>query len=82
MTTQDTELCEALKRLGFSVNKEVTLYGEALRLVSDPMAQGGDHVFIDAIEMRTGAPRHLRIPLNLVQNARKGLRLKARKTAA
>ena len=71
MTSHLPQLCEALKRLGFSSQHEITLYGEVLRLVSDPIATEEDSVFVDAVEKRSGASRRVRIPLTILAVARK-----------
>ncbi len=64
-------LCEVLKHLGYAVNQHVTLYGEVLQLRSDPISAGADIFYVEAIERKSGAPRRVRIPLNIIEMARK-----------
>ncbi len=67
---QPDTLCETLKRLGYSQNNQVKLYGEVFELVSDPVAVSENFVFVDALERKSGQVRRVRIPLTIVQKAR------------
>src|SRR5919109_1900806 len=59
-------LCERLKRMGYSKDKQMRIYGEEFELVSDPIAIS-EHLFVvDAIERKSRSPRRVRIPLNIV----------------
>lgn len=69
-------LCETIKRLGYSQNGQVKLYGEIFRLVSDPVIVEGRSVFVDAIERKSGTMRRIRIPLPIVLMAEKTLQAK------
>ncbi len=71
MTQEQVSLCEAIKRLGFGLNKQVKLYGEVFELISDPISLGKDFVFVDALEQKSGGQRRVRIPLSVVQMAKK-----------
>lgn len=73
MTKAQSTLCTTIKRLGYAQNNQVTLYGEVFDLVSDPFKVGDNLVFVDAVERRTGYLRRVRIPLTIVQAARREL---------
>ena len=62
-------LCERVKRLGYSRNTQVRLYGEVFNLVSDPISIGDNFVFVDALEQKSGRIRRVRIPLTIVHLA-------------
>ena len=69
MTEKQVRLCERLKRMGFTRNKQVRLYGEQFELLSDPLIVGDHVVFVDAIEKTSGQFRRVRIPLTIVNIA-------------
>ena len=69
MTTIQINLCERLKRLGFSRQNQIKLYGSRFELVGDPLAMSDDVVFVDAVEQKSGQLRRVRIPLNIVRMA-------------
>ena len=62
-------LCERVKRLGYSRNTQIRLYGEVFDLVSDPVSIGDNFVFVDAMEQKSGRVRRVRIPLTIVHMA-------------
>ena len=62
-------LCETIKGLGYTQNKQVMLYGELFDLVSDPVIVGEKLVFVAALD-REGQMKRVRIPANIVQMAR------------
>ena len=67
----DNDTCQKLSRLGYARSNHVRLYGQELQIVSDPFVhdQGGI-----AVEVLTGSnpiKRTLRLPLPVVQVARK-----------
>jgi len=64
---REEELCDSLKKLGFSRNTQVKLYGEVFHLTSDPVYVRGNFVFVDAVEKRSGRRARVRIPLNILQ---------------
>lgn len=68
MTTQ-THACERLKRLGFSRQHQIKLYGSQFELVGDPLVMTEDAVFVDAVQQKSGQLRRVRIPLNIVRMA-------------
>ena len=57
-------LCERLKKLGYAREKRIRLYGEDLRLVSNPVPDG-DGFAVDALT-RQATVKRLRIPLPVV----------------
>jgi len=69
--TQQNTLCETIKRLGYAQNKQVRLYGEVFELTSDPFSLGRNLVFVDGLERESGRLRRVRIPLTIVQMAKK-----------
>ena len=62
--------CEALKRLGYSRNNQVRLYGQVFDLLSDPVKVSENLVFVDALERESGQLRRVRIPRAIIQMAR------------
>jgi len=69
MTAEDCKLCERLKRLGFSHDQRIKLYGEEFELLGDPIVTGRDTVIVDAIEKKSRKQRRIRIPLPIVKMA-------------
>ena len=67
---QPDTLCETIRRLGYAKGNQVSLYGEAFDLVSDPVSVGENFVFVDALERKSGQVRRVRIPPTIVQMAR------------
>ncbi len=69
MAKDKLTVCERIRRLGYAQNNQVTLYGEVFDLVSDPVSLGGNLVFVDARERKSGRLRRVRIPLHIVHMA-------------
>lgn len=69
MTASQTHLCERLKRLGFTREKQIKLYGSKFELVGDPIVMSDTIVFFDGVEQKSGQLRRVRIPLTIVQMA-------------
>lgn len=69
-TANQPSLCETLKRLGYSHNNQVRLYGQVFDLVSDPVQVSNSLVFVDALERESGQFRRVRIPRTIIQMAR------------
>jgi len=69
MTATQTHLCERLKRLGFSREKQIRLYGSQFEMVGDPIVLSDTVVFFDAVEQRSGEHTRVRIPLTIVHMA-------------
>ena len=70
MTVAQAHLYERLKRLGFTREKQIRLYGSQFELVGDPIVMSDTVVFFDALEQKSGQRRRVRIPLTIVQMAR------------
>jgi len=70
MTKEQCDLCQTIRRLGYAQNSQVKLYGVVFDLVSDPFSSGGNLVFVDALERKTGHLRRVRIPLTIVHMAK------------
>jgi hypothetical protein len=71
MRTKHVSLCERLKRLGFAQENQLKLYGEVFELVSDPIIVNNDVILVDAIEKKSGRLRRVRIPLPIVNMAKR-----------
>ena len=65
------DVCECLKRLGYSRNNQVRLYGQVFYLVSDPVKVNDHLVFVEAWEPKTQQNQRVSIPLNLIRMAEK-----------
>jgi hypothetical protein len=70
-TKQTDTRCETLKRLRYTRNNQVTLYGEVFDLLSDPIRVGEDFVFVNALERKSGHVRRVSIPRTIVQMTKK-----------
>jgi len=69
MSERQVRLCEKLKRLGYGQNSQIKLYGDKFDVTSDPVVIAEHLVVVDAIEQKTGRPRRMRIPLNILNMA-------------
>ncbi|HXY16300.1 MAG TPA: hypothetical protein VEI26_17550 [Terriglobales bacterium] len=69
MTKLDATLRERLKRVGFTHENEMRLYGQEFILQSDPIIMGDNLIFVDAIEKKSGQLKRVRIPLTIVRMA-------------
>jgi hypothetical protein len=69
MSERQVRLCEKLKRLGYGQNNQIRLYGDKFDVTSDPVVIAEHLVVVDAIEQKTGRPRRIRIPLNILNMA-------------
>lgn len=69
MTSTQIHLCERLKRLGFSRDNQIKLYGSQFEVVSDPLVMSDEVVFVDAVDQKSGQRRRVRIPLTVVKMA-------------
>ncbi len=73
MANTGARLCQRLKQLGYSRDHQIALYGEVFEVVSDPFIVGQDVALVDARERRTGEFRRVRIPISIVQMAKRNL---------
>jgi hypothetical protein len=69
MMAATVTLCDRLKRLGYTRNIQMKLYGETFELVSDPIVVSEKLVFVDGIEKKSGERRRIRIPLVVLRMA-------------
>jgi len=77
MTATQTHLYERLKRLGFTREKQIRLYGSQFEVVGDPIVLSDTVVFFDAVEQESGEHKRVRIPLTIVQMARQRMEVSA-----
>lgn len=68
-------ICERLKKIGFAGERHIKLYGEKLRLVSDPIPDGAGFA-VEAIAVRSGDLRCIRIPLPVAEMLERELGIK------
>ena len=73
-------ICERLKTLGYARERRIRLYGEELRLVSNPMPDGTGFA-IEGIT-RTSKLRRMRIPLSVINVLERELDLEAASKSA
>ena len=59
------ENCARIKDLGYVASKRITMYGERLKLVSDPV-QEGDCIIVQVISGNDPAIRRLRLPVSIL----------------
>ena len=62
-------LTARLKKLGFAPGNQMRLYGEKVEIAGEPIFISDDEVLIDAIEMRSGTLKRMRIPLPVLNVA-------------
>ena len=65
-------ICERLKKIGYSQQRHIRLYGEEFHLISNPFPEGNGFA-VEGIEHTSGRPRTMRIPLSLVETLRREL---------
>lgn len=63
------QVCDRLKKLGYSKFKSVKLYGQVFELVSDPFPDG-EEVLVETLQGSSAEPRVIRIPKFIIQAAR------------
>ncbi len=73
MTDPTIKLCQRIKRLGYAQDHQVKLYGEVFELLSDPFIVGENLILVDARERRSGRVRRVRVPINIVEMAKRDL---------
>jgi len=69
MTAPQVHMCDRLKRLGFTRENQIKLYGTQFRVVGDPLIMSDNVVFVDAVEQKSVELRRVRIPLMIVKMA-------------
>ena len=75
MITEQVTVAERLRRMGYAQGNVVKVYGEEFELVSDPIDIGDQLVVVDAIEIKSGNLRRVRLPLSLLHRLRKERRV-------
>lgn len=71
MTEEQLCLCERLKRLGFTRENQMNLYGTRFQLLGDPVVVNDHAVFVYATETKSGQLRRVRIPITVLNMARR-----------
>jgi hypothetical protein len=76
MTTQlevsnDRETCRKLVSLGYARSNRVRLYGQEVELASDPFPHREGGIAVEVTGGKQDAARTLKLPLSVVQVARK-----------
>jgi len=66
---KDQPLSFRLKSLGFVLGNRMKLYGEQFEVAGEPIVVADHLVLVDAIEMKTGEVKRVRIPLPILKMA-------------
>ena len=77
MTAEQANLCERLKRLGFSRGNQMTLYGQHFQVCGEPLILADNVVMFDAINQKSGESCRVRIPVTILHMASAGVRVAA-----
>jgi hypothetical protein len=67
MTRDQVVVCEKLKKIGYSKGKRIRIYGQEFDLISDPVTQHEQMIFVEGVERRSDEARRIRIPLPIVR---------------
>jgi hypothetical protein len=67
----DNDTCRKLSRLGYARSNRVRLYGQELQIVSDPFVHKDGGIAIEVVGDSDRDKRTMRLPLSVVQVARK-----------
>lgn len=67
----DNDTCRKLSRLGYARSNRVRLYGQELQIVSDPFVHEEGGIAIEVVGDSDPDKRTMRLPLSVVQVARK-----------
>ena len=70
MTSQPRTLSVRLRGLGFAQGNQMKLYGQSYQVDGEPMVVTDDLVLVDAIEMKSGERKRIRIPLPVLKMAK------------
>jgi len=65
----ENETCRKLISLGYARSKQVRLYGQEMKLVSDPFP-AEDGIAVDAVGAGEAESRRIKLPLSVLQVAR------------
>ena len=69
MTSQQRKINLRLQKLGFTLGTQVRLYGERFEIAGQPIIVSENLVLVDAIEMKSGKLKRVRIPLPILNMA-------------
>ena len=69
--SNDRDTCRKLITLGYARTNRVRLYGQEVELVSDPFPHGEGGIAVEVADNRESASRTIKLPLSVVQVARK-----------
>lgn len=64
----ESETCRKLISLGYARSKKVRLYGQEMKLVSDPFP-AEDGIAVDAVGSHETQSRRIKLPLSVLQVA-------------
>lgn len=67
--SQESFICERLRKMGFAQERQIRLYGEEFYLVSNPVPDGLGFA-VEGIARRSGAHRRIGVPMSLVVTIR------------
>jgi hypothetical protein len=67
----DNDTCKRLSRLGYARSSRVRLYGQELRIVSEPFVHDQGGIAVEVVADSNPTKRTMRLPLPVVQVARK-----------
>ena len=67
----DNDTCRKLSRLGSARSNRVRLYGQELQIVSDPFLHNEGGIAVEVVADSNPTKRTMRLPLSVVQVARK-----------
>jgi hypothetical protein len=66
--SQDNETCRKLISLGYARSNRVRLYGQEMKLISDPFP-ADDGIAVDVVSNNESASRRIKLPLSILQMA-------------
>lgn len=67
----DNDTCRRLSRLGYARSSRVRLYGQELKIVSEPFVHDEGGIAVEVVVDSNPTKRTMRLPLPVVQVARK-----------
>lgn len=66
--SEDKDTCRKLISLGYARSNRVRLYGQEMKLVSDPFPEG-DGIAVDVVGTDESRSRRIKLPLSILQMA-------------
>jgi hypothetical protein len=76
-----TTICERLKELGYCVERTVKLYGEEVRLTSNPQPEG-DGFVVEGVSKSSSTHKRIRVPLPVVKMVEREVTVRGEGTSA